>query len=70
MRRIQTFFSLVVFVSDVDPLANTLMLASVVEAPFEGLLGLTSVLAKIELIDQITLCAIYILYYLAYVSQC
>ena len=46
MRRIQTLFSLVVFVSDVDPPANTFMLASVVKASFEGFLGLTSGFAK------------------------
>ena len=57
IRCIQTSFSLVVFFSDVDPPANTFILASAVEAPFEGFLGLTSGLAKIALIDQITLCA-------------
>ena len=68
MGRIKTLFSLVDFVSDVDPMANTLLLASVVEAPFEDFLGLTSGLTKIALIDQITLCAINILNYLAYIS--
>ena len=44
-----------------DLLANTFILASAVEAPFEGFFGLTSCLAKIVLMDQITLCARYIL---------
>ena len=65
LRKIQTLFSLDVFVPDVDPPANTFMLASVVKAPFEGFLGLTSGFAKVELIDQINLCTIYILKYLA-----
>ena len=70
LRRIQTLFSLDVFVPDEDPPANTFMLASVVKASFDGFLGLTSGLAKIALIEQITLFTIYILNYLAYVSQC
>ena len=70
MRMIQTLFSLAVFMSDVHPPSTTLILVSVVKAPFESFLGLTPGLAKIALIDQITLCARYILNYLAWISQC
>ena len=60
VRRIQTSFPLVVFVSVVDLRENMFLFASAVGAPCEGFLGLTSGFAKIASVDQIICSKIYL----------
>ena len=60
VRRIQTSFPLIVFVSVVDLPENTFLFASAVGAPCEGFLGLTSGFAKIALRDEMICSKIYL----------